>query len=156
MNSALQDFLGSAFNAGLIIVGAALGLGTLGLYSGLHQLGANRVLAGLTALSMSCVGFSMAMAGIFPLPDPLHYGFNLILVGFLTPVLGAFALRGVSGTSRAQIVIIAGFAGLAAIYAVMLTSGLLTPSNQGLWVRAVALIAFSTNAYLCLTILRRM
>lgn len=140
------------FNAGLIAVGVTAGLGAAGLFVGLRQIGAHAVLALLTAVSLGSVAFAMTMAGLFPLPDPLHYGFNVLLAGGLTPLLGALAV----GAGRARFVLLAAFTALIAINAVAsAVDDAMTPANVGLWVRGLALVSFSSTAYLCWVVMRR-
>lgn len=140
------------FNAGLVAVGVALLLGAFGLAGGLRRIGAHWALAELTALSMGLAGFAMAIAGIVPLPDPLHYGFNVIIAGVFTPLLGAIAL----GPGRARIVLFAAFATIIGVLVVTrLVDGLVASSNVGWWVRGLGFIAFSSMAYLCWAVMRR-
>jgi hypothetical protein len=42
---------------------------------------------------MMLFGIAMTMSGLFPLPNPLHYGFGLFPAGLLAPLFGAMALR---------------------------------------------------------------
>lgn len=144
------------FNAGLIAVGAAAVLGAAGLFLGLRALGANTVLSALTGATMLVAGGVMAMAGLFPLPDPLHYGFNLLPVGMLTPLFGALALGAAKDSGRERAVIFAGF--LAIISIVVATGtikGLVVRENVGMWSRGLGLVAFSTIAFLCASVSRR-
>jgi hypothetical membrane protein len=140
------------FNAGLIAVGVALLLGAAGLAIGLPKTGVHWVMAALTALSVALPGFAMVMAGAFPLPNPLHYGFNVIVAGAFTPLLGAFAV----GAGSARFVLFAAFALIVAINAVTIgVDGAMTPSNVGWWVRGLGLVAFSSTAFLCWVVMRR-
>jgi hypothetical membrane protein len=140
------------FNAGLIVVGVALVLGAVGLAIGLRKIGAHWVLAELTSLSVGLAGYAMAMAGLIPLPDPLHYGFNVIVAAALTPLLGAFAV----GAGYARVVLLAAFAAIVAINAVTIAvDGAMTPANVGWWVRGLGLVVFSAIAYLCWAVMRR-
>jgi len=140
------------FNVGLIAVGVALLLGAFGLAAGLRRIGAHWVLAEITALSMGLAGFAMAMAGLIPLPDPLHYGFNVLVAGVFTPLLGAIAI----GRGRARVVLFAAFAAIIGVLVVTrVVDGLVAPSNVGWWVRGLGFIAFSSMAYLCWVVMRR-
>ena len=144
------------FNAGLVAVGSAAVLGGVGLFLGLRAIGTNGVLSACAGATMSVAGVVMAMAGLFPLPDPLHYGFNLLPVGMLTPLLVAAALGGAkdAGLERAMI-----FAGFVAIVSIALATAsikdLVTPDNVGLWARGLGLVAFSTVAYACFSVMQR-
>lgn len=140
------------FNAGLIAVGVALAFGAGGLLLGLRKLGVHWGLAALTGLSLALPAFAMAMAGLFPLPNPLHYGFNVLLAAAFTPVLGAIAV----GPGRARAVLLAALALMIAMNAVTISvDGAMTAANVGLWVRGLALVAFSSTAYLCWAVMRR-
>lgn len=140
------------FNAGLIAVGIALAAAAIGLTLGLRKIGAHWILAALTGLSLALPAFAMTMAGLFPLPDPLHYGFNVLLAGAFTPLLGGVAV----GAGHQRFVLFAAFAALVAINAVTISvDGAMTPSNVGLWVRGLGLVAFSSTAYLCWSVMRR-
>jgi hypothetical protein len=140
------------FNAGLIAVGAGLLLGAFGLASGLRRIGAHWVLAEFTALSMGLAGFAMAVAGFVPLPDPMHYGFNVLVAGVFTPLLGAIAI----GAGRARVALLAAFTAIIGVLVVTrVVDGLVLPSNVGWWVRGLGFIAFSSMAYLCWVVMRR-
>jgi hypothetical membrane protein len=148
--------LAAVFNAGLIAVGVALVLAALGLFLGLAKLGANTALAAATGISLAMAGAAMAMAGLFPLPDPLHYGFNLLLGGILTPLLGAFALGAVRDTARERAVLFGAFAAIVGLrLAVSLVPGMADATTVGYWVRGFGLLWFSTLAYLCGAVMRR-
>jgi hypothetical membrane protein len=71
------------------------------------------ICAGTTIL-LASVG--LAMAGLFPLPNPLHYGFGLTTVAILTPVFGAVSLRG-SGSRWASALLLAALALIAGLVA---------------------------------------
>jgi hypothetical protein len=140
------------FNAGLIAVGVALLLGAFGLAGGLRRIGAHWILAELTSLSIGLAGFAMTMAGLVPLPHPLHYGFNVLVAGAFAPLLGAAA----AGAGRARVVLFAAFAAIIGILVLTrLAGGLVEPSNVGWWVRGLGFIAFSSMAYLCWAVMRR-
>lgn len=144
------------FNAGLIAVGAAAVLGGIGLFLGLRAIGASGVLSACAGATMLVAGVVMAMAGLFPLPDPLHYGFNLLPVGMLTPLFAALALGAAKDAGRDRAIIFAGF--LAIISLVIATGtikGLVTRETVGLWTRGLGLVAFSTIAYSCFSVMRR-
>lgn len=106
------------FNAGLIAVGVALLLAGIGLAIGLRKIGTHWVLAELTSLSVGLPGYAMVMAGLIPLPDPLHYGFNVAVAGALTPLLGGFAV----GAGAARLVLLASFGAIIAINVVVASS----------------------------------
>jgi hypothetical membrane protein len=144
------------FNAGLVAVGAAAALGAIGLLLGLRAIGANVVLSACSGATMFVAGVVMAMAGLFPLPDPLHYGFNLLPVGMLTPLFVALALGAARGAGRDRAIIFAGFVAIVAlVIATGSIKGLVTRETVGLWSRGLGLVAFSTIAYACFSVMRR-
>ncbi|MEQ1754319.1 MAG: DUF998 domain-containing protein [Micropepsaceae bacterium] len=141
-------------NAGFLATGACSIVGGFGLFFGLRQIGGNLVLAMLASLGMLLFGLAMSMSGLFPLPDPLHYGFGLFPVGLLAPLFGALALR---DAPVMRMLILAGFAASAALVALMLgLGGFVTESNLGYFFRGVALISFPAIALLCWTVTGRM
>lgn len=144
------------FNAGLVAVGGAAALGAMGLFLGLRLIGANVVLSALTGATMLVAGGVMMMAGLFPLPDPLHYGFNLLPVGMLTPLFAALALGAAKDAGRERAIIFAGFLAIISLaVATSMIEGLATRENAGLWSRGLGLVAFSTIAYACWAVMRR-
>lgn len=86
-------------NAGFIATGVAAMIGGLGLVAGLRRLQGNMFFAALAGLGLTLFGVAMTMSGVFPLPNPLHYGFGLMLAGILAPLFGALALKG-GGAAR--------------------------------------------------------
>jgi hypothetical protein len=105
---------------------------------------------------MLVAGGVMAMAGLFPLPDPLHYGFNLLPVGMLTPLFAALALGAAKDAGRDRAIIFAGFVAIVAlVIATGSIEGLITRETAGLWSRGLGLVAFSTIAYACFSVMQR-
>ncbi len=140
-------------NIGFLATGLCAMLGGAGLFAGLRKTGGNVVLAALAGLGMILFGLAMTMSGLFPLPDPLHYGFGLFPAGLIAPLFGALALK---NGGAARWIVLASFAASAVIVAIMFgVGGVVTESNLGYFSRAVALIAFPTIAYLCWTVLLR-
>ena len=139
-------------NVGFVATGACAIAGGCGLFVGLRKLGGNIVLAALAGVGMALFGVAMTMSGLFPLPNPLHYGFGLFPAGLLAPLFGALALKGANGV---RLITLAAFALSAVLVALMFgVGGVVTQSNLGYFSRAVALIAFPTMAYLCWTVRR--
>lgn len=144
------------FNAGLVAVGAAAALGAIGLLLGLRAIGANVVLSACFGATMFVAGVVMAMAGLFPLPDPLHYGFNLLPVGMLTPLFVALALGAAKDVGRERAIVLAGFVAIITlVIAAGSIKGLVARETVGLWSRGLGLVAFSTIAYACFSVMRR-
>lgn len=140
-------------NIGFLATGLCAIFGGAGLFAGLRKLGGNIILAALAALGMILFGVAMTMSGLFPLPDPLHYGLGLFPAGLLAPLFGALALK---NGGAARWILLASFAASAVIVAIMSgVGGVVTEANLGYFSRAVALIAFPAIAYLCWTVIRR-
>ena len=144
------------FNVGMVATALAALLGALGLFAGLRALDASLLLSFLTAGSLAMLAVSVAMSGLFPLPNPLRYGFNLILAGVLTPLLGSLALRHAPRIAVAQWIMFAGFTSSVVVLAVALgLGGIANDHNIGLWLRLVALVSFSSIAFLCWVVRHR-
>ena len=134
-------------NIGFLATGACGVLGGVGLALGLRKLGGNIILAGLAGLGMMLFGIAMTMSGLFPLPNPLHYGFGLFPAGLLAPLFGALALK---NGGAARWIVLTAFVFSAIVVALMFgVGGVVTESNLGYFSRVVALIAFPAMAFLC-------
>jgi hypothetical membrane protein len=70
----------AVFNAGAILTGVALIAGGYGIYFALRSRGVSPAYYWLAWLSMTVVGCSTIQAGIFPLPDPRHTAFGILVV----------------------------------------------------------------------------
>lgn len=128
-------------NAGFIATGVAALVGGIGLFLTLK-----RVLAALAALCLIAFGVAMTMSGLFPLPDPRHYGFGLLPLGVVAPLFGAFALK----DAGARWTLLAAFAASAVLVALSAgVGGVADATNVGLFSRALALIAFPAIGFLC-------
>ena len=95
-----------AFNSGLVLTGLVGIVGAIGIAAGFQTLRRTTVVAlsgGLAGLTLLIASAGLAMAGIFPLPNPLHYGFGLAALGALTPLLGALALWGLGANRRTAV-----------------------------------------------------
>ena len=144
------------FNLGLIAVGATVIAGAIGLYLGLRRIGSNLVLTVLTAVTGVVFGVTMAMAGLFPMPSPLHTAFGLEGVGLLTPLFGAIALGRAKETTTLRVLVFVGFAITLTIAVAMIgVPRAVNQSNAGLWAHALSLI-FPTIALLCFVARRRL
>jgi hypothetical membrane protein len=149
------------FNAGLIAVALTTFMGAAGLFFGLRRLGAGIFSTLLTSVSLALSAVSIGMSGLFPLPDPLHYGFGLVLAGVFTPLFGALALRAVKDTGTVRLILLLGFgASIAVVAAIFATNfgvmQLVDQSNAGLWVRGYALTGIPSVALLCWAVMRRL
>jgi hypothetical protein len=58
------------------------------------------LIASLAGLGLALFGIAMTMSGVFPLLNPLHYGFGLMLAGILAPFFGALAFRNGGGLGQ--------------------------------------------------------
>lgn len=141
-------------NVGFLATGVCAALGGVGLLLGLRKLGGNIVLAALAGLGMVLFGVAMTMSGLFPLPNPLHYGFGLFPAGLLAPLFGALALK---NGGAARWIVLTAFVFSAVVVALMFgVGGIVTEGNLGYFSRAVALTAFPAMAFLCWTVMRRL
>lgn len=98
-------------NLTLLATALAGVVGATGLWLALKPGGALRALLPAVCILLASAG--LAISGLFPLPNPLHYGFGLTTAGILIPVFGAVALWR-SGTSRAPVLVLLGAFVLAA------------------------------------------
>ena len=94
------------YDAGMVATALAglLAGGALLVIAGARRGAAWAFCAGATVL-LSSVG--LAMAGLFPLPSPLHYGFGLTTAAILTPLFGAASLRRMGRRSAAAVLLVA-------------------------------------------------
>jgi hypothetical membrane protein len=79
------------YNSGMVVTAIAGGLGSIGLMT-LPSTAVGSLWHTFAGISLLLASMGLAMAGIFPLPNPLHYGFGLTLAALATPLLGASAL----------------------------------------------------------------
>ncbi|MEQ1866725.1 MAG: DUF998 domain-containing protein [Micropepsaceae bacterium] len=147
------------FNAGLIAVALTTFMGAAGLFFGLRSLGVGMFLTLLTSVSLALSAVSIGMSGLFPLPDPLHYGFGLVLAGVFTPLFGALALSAVKDAGTVRLILLLGFgASIAVVAAIFATNfgvmKLVDQSTAGLWVRGYALTGIPSVAVLCWAVMR--
>jgi hypothetical protein len=78
----------------------------------------------------------MVMGGMFPMPNNLHGGFGLGLLGPLVPVFALLALRNVPDTSGMKMFLAFIFVGSIIVLAIMFGAGhLVTRRNVGIWQR---------------------
>ncbi len=138
------------FNTGVVVTAVSAIAGAIDLIFGLQRLGSGGFLAVLTGVSMALLGLAMAMAGLFPLPNPLHYGFGLTMAGLFTPLLGALALRRVGNIAAFRWFLFVAFVAGPILLAINLGAGaVMTTSHAGLWLRALALVCFPAIGLLC-------
>jgi len=141
------------FNVGIVATGVAGVLGGLGV--ALHFVGQRRRWSGaLAGAALAAWGVGMMFGGLFPMPDPRHNGYGLILGVVLLPVLLAVAWRG-RAPRPVNLFLVAWFAATAALMAVMFgAGGLVTLANVGLWQRGLALAMIPGIGVACAALAR--
>ncbi len=123
------------YNAGLVATAAA------GLLAGAFLIGGHRGARGrvwtiCAGAAVFLASMGLAMAGIFPLPNPLHYGFGLTMTAVLTPAFGAASLA-----SSGRL-----FASVPLLVALVLIAGLIAVGAPPLLPGALMLVSIG---YLC-------
>src|SRR6185436_7816954 len=94
------------FNIGIIVLGACAILAAVGVLLVLKSLGVNMIVAWLTGLSVFCFGVGTLLAGIFPLPNPLHNN-PFSIAGIILPFLFAIAMWKLSISTATKIYFVA-------------------------------------------------
>lgn len=79
-------------NAAIIVLGIVTLIAALGFVLALYRLGANPLLAWLTAIVVASNGLGTLLSGIFPIPDSRHGGGALSAGMFLVPFVFAIVL----------------------------------------------------------------
>lgn len=133
------------FNLGLIAAGLLGMAGGAGVTLGLRRAGAAGLLSALAGASMLLAAASFVFAGLFPLPHPLHHGFNIALAGALTPLLAALALW--TRERRLALAFLAAFLLPFVLFAA--GSALASGRDSGLWTLAIGLSMMASMAALC-------
>ena len=147
----------AAFSIALIVIGLAGLAGSLGLAMGLRSEGVSGVRSAFAGIVPAMPSLSLIQSGLFPLPSPHHSTFILLLVGVLTPFVGAVALRKLSGTDAARWTLYVAFlASLIVVGIIFGIGGLVTEANLGLWLRIWAAISLPTLAIACFVVRRRL
>ena len=147
----------TAFNAALVGVGLSGLAGSLGLALGLLRLGAARSLAVMAGVVPAMPSLSLVQSGFFPLPSPHHSSFILLLVGVLTPMVGAFALRRLPSTGPIRLTLYLAFAASLLVLGIIFGfGGLVTEANLGLWLRVWAAVSLPTIGILCFAVRKRL
>jgi len=142
------------FNAGIVAAGVAGLLGGVGVARTLVAEG-RRVSGTLAGLALAAWSVGMLFGGLFPMPNPLHNGFGLVLALPLVPPLLAVALRGRAGRGL-FVFLFAWFVVTVALLAVMFgAGGLVTRANVGIWQRGLAVAMIPGIGIACAALLRR-
>jgi len=95
------------YNLGLLATGACGLLAAIGLLKKTRRRNAFWARASSGALALASIG--LIMAGLFPLPDPLHYGFGLTMAGGAVPLFGGIHLYK-TGWKGPAVILFASFA----------------------------------------------
>jgi hypothetical membrane protein len=132
------------FNTGVILVGVATLLASVGFLRALRHLGTSPILAWFVFVTIAVTGLTSLWAGIFPLPDPRHGGHpSLLVVMILLPFVLAVSLwtLGVSWPVKAYL---AATVGLLLVMVPVMSgmTGLDTHAYRGLFQRIFALTIF--------------
>lgn len=131
------------FNAGVMAAGLMAGLAGAGFGLAIVALTNARFVGGLTAVVFLLAGAGLAIAAIYPWPDPRHLAVNLGLGIQLAPLLLLWGLRGRRDLRRLKLFLIAIFALMGVL--TVLTKHLVFPTlvndaNVGWWERAYAVV----------------
>ena len=87
------------------------------------------------------------MAGVFPLPSPLHDGFGLSAAGVFAPLFGAFALARALDRRWAVVTLLVAFVAVIVLFLIFNgLGGIATTANVGWWIRLAAVPAFGSTA----------
>lgn len=142
------------FNAGIVATGLAGLLGSAGV--GRRLAAEGRPWSGWAAgLALAAWGIGMVFGGLYPMPDPRHNGYGLVMGVTLLPPLLALALRGRAGRET-RLFLAAWFVATVALLAVLFgAGGLVTRANLGLWQRGLALAMIPGIGIACALLLRR-
>lgn len=142
------------FNGGILLAGLFGVLGSVGLFRYFRAQG--RPLAGgIAAVALACWAIGLLFGGWFPMPNPLHNGFGVMLGVVLLPPALLAALRG-RRHARETAFLVAWMVLMYALLLVMFGVGaLVATGNVGLWQRAFALTLIGGIGAACLMLRRR-
>lgn len=133
------------FNTGLVLTGLALLVTTAGIARAARFLGAARLWTASLPVVLLPAGIYFVLIGLIPLPDPRHNAlFPLLLPLQLGPFLLALSLWHRREARGFLLYLVATGIILIALFLVALGfGGLITPDNQGLFIRFHAVIALT-------------
>jgi len=130
--------------------------GAVGLIGGFGRLGASRLWALATSVTIITPALSLGMSGLFPLPSPYHSNFYMLVLGILTPLFGALTLRGVARTGPLRAMLLFAFGAALVLVAILFgLGGLVSEDNLGLWLRIWAAISLPPVGLLCWAVRQR-
>lgn len=130
------------FNTGLMAAGGAMIVGALGLLLGLPRLGRGFVMPGLTAIAVALFGASFVLAGMHPMPDPMHGAYYLMYAGIAAPLLAFLAMGDRSELSGARTLAVLSFLISVVVTALIMNVGgfnLVQKALAGVWERGLLL-----------------
>lgn len=133
--------MAKVFNYGIMAAGGAMIVGAIGLLLGLRKLGSGVVMPLLAAVAVALFGVSFVIAGLHPMPDPMHNAYNLGLAGVAAPLFGFLAMGDRSQVSGAKMLTVICFLASAVLMAIMFNVGglnLVHKTDLGLWQRGLA------------------
>jgi hypothetical membrane protein len=141
------------FNMGLIAAGALTVLAALGLSLEAARRGAP-VSGALAGLAVATFGASIAVGGLFPLPDERHMAWGAGFAVQIAPLLTLVALRRAPGLAALKVFLAVALVAVNGLLAVLFGIGeLVDGSNVGLWQRAYGLAMFPWIAVTALALL---
>ena len=141
-------------NIGLVLTGLCGLAGAAGLAMAPRRLGKGQVTLRLTALTLLAPSLAFVVNGLIPLPNPLHYAFNITLAWALLPPLATLALWRIGSPLLPML----GAVTLAemVLIGLMLGTPVVTRLNQGWWMLGLAAILFDAAFALCMAVQARL
>ena len=131
------------FNAGVMASGFMAALAGVGFGLAIVALTRARFAGALTAIVFALAGVGMAMAAVYPWPDPRHMAINLGLGIQIAPLLIIWGLWPRRDLSRLKLFLALVFAAMAVMTVItkhLVFQGLVNDANVGWWERAYAVI----------------
>ena len=135
----------TVFNYGLMAAGGAIILGGLGFFLGTRKLGSGLLMPLLAGLAVALFGAAFVIAGLHPLPDPMHEAYKLGYAGVAAPLFAFLALGDRSELSGAKTLSVISFLASVVLVVLIMNIGgfnLVHKTDAGLWQRG--LIAATT------------
>lgn len=129
------------FNYGLMAAGGAIIVGALGFLLGMRRLGAGILMLLLATVAIGVFGAAFVLAGLHPMPDPMHDAYKLGYAGLVAPLFGFLALGDRNEVAGAKMLGVISFLAAAILAALMMNVGglnLVQKAQAGLWERGVA------------------
>ena len=86
------------FNSVIILIGLLYLPTGLGFFYAVKRITGKKLLAVLIGISVALISVGAFFAGFYPLPDPLHNGYNIMIIQLFIPLLLVWAFWKVPGT----------------------------------------------------------